>query len=61
MVAFSVVLSLSAIAPAVAKDHPFGGLDMYSADVDAATAGRLATAGLRHRPDQQVKPTARSV
>ena len=42
---FGVVLSLSAIAPAVAKDHPVGGLDMYSTTVDAATAGRLASAG----------------
>ena len=42
---FGVVLSVSAIAPATAKDQPAGGLDMYSATVDAATAGRLASAG----------------
>ena len=42
---FGVVLSVSVIAPATAKDQPAGGLDMYSATVDAATAGRLASAG----------------
>ena len=42
---FGVVLSLSAIAPATAKDQPAGGLDMYSTTVDAATAGRLASGG----------------
>ena len=42
---FGVFLSVSAIAPATAKDQPAGGLDMYSATVDAATAGRLASAG----------------
>ena len=52
---FGVVLSLSAIAPAVAKDHPVGGLDMYSTTVDAATAGRLASAGY-DIVDQQIKP-----
>jgi hypothetical protein len=42
---FAVILSLSAVAPAVAKDEPSGKLDMYSATVDAATAGRLSRAG----------------
>ena len=42
---FAVILSLSAVAPAVAKDHPADKLDMYSATVDAATAGRLAQSG----------------
>ena len=58
---FGVVLSLSAIAPAVAKDHPVGGLDMYSATVDAATAGRLATAGYDIVDQPRSTPTARSV
>ena len=51
---FGVVLSLSAIAPATAKDQPAGGLDMYSATVDAATAGRLSSAGY-DIVDQQIK------
>ena len=42
---FAAILSLSAVAPAVAKDHPTGGLDMYTATVDATTAGRLLKAG----------------
>ena len=42
---FAVVLALSAVAPATAKDQPSGSLDMYSATVDAATAGRLLKAG----------------
>ena len=43
--AFAAILALSVAAPATAKDHPSGGLDMFSATVDAATAGRLAKAG----------------
>jgi zinc carboxypeptidase/immune inhibitor InhA-like protein len=42
---FATILSLSAVAPAVARDQPSGSLDMYSATVDAATAGRLIKAG----------------
>jgi hypothetical protein len=45
VVAFSVVLSLSAVAPAAAQDHPVGQLDMYSARVSAAKAAELSTAG----------------
>ena len=41
----AIVLSLSVVAPAMAKDHPSGQLDMYSARVDAATAARLTKAG----------------
>ena len=41
----AIVLSLSVVAPATAKDHPSGQLDMYSARVDAATAARLTKAG----------------
>jgi murein tripeptide amidase MpaA len=52
---FGVVLSLSVIAPASAKDRPVGGLDMYSTTVDAATAGRLASAGY-DIVDQQINP-----
>ena len=45
VVAFSVVLSLSAVAPAAAQDHPVGQLDMYSARVSSAKAAELSTAG----------------
>jgi hypothetical protein len=41
----AVILSMAAVAPATARDHPAGGLDMYSVEVDAATAGRLSEAG----------------
>jgi murein tripeptide amidase MpaA len=42
---FATILGLSAVAPAVARDQGTGKLDMYSATVDAATAGRLLKAG----------------
>jgi hypothetical protein len=42
---FAVILSLSAVAPAVARNESSGKLDMYSATVDAVTAGRLSKAG----------------
>ncbi len=41
----AIVLSVSVVAPATAKDHPSGQLDMFSARVDAATAARLTQAG----------------
>ena len=41
----AIVLSVSVVAPATAKDHPTGQLDMFSARVDAATAARLTQAG----------------
>ncbi len=41
----AAILSLTIVAPAAAKDHPADKLDMYSATVDAATAGRLVKAG----------------
>jgi hypothetical protein len=52
--AFAAILSLSAVAPAVAKDHPSDKLDMYAATVDAATAGRLLKAGY-DIADQQIE------
>jgi hypothetical protein len=42
---FATILSLSVVAPAMAKDHSADKLDMYSATVDAATAARLVKAG----------------
>src|SRR5688572_29833282 len=41
----AIVLSVSVVAPATARDHPTGQLDMFSARVDAATAARLTGAG----------------
>jgi hypothetical protein len=41
----AIVLSVSVVAPAIARDHPTGQLDMFSARVDAATAARLNRAG----------------
>lgn len=41
----AIVLSVSVVAPATARDHPTGQLDMFSARVDAATAARLNQAG----------------
>ncbi len=41
----ALVLAVSVVAPATAKDHPTGQLDMFSARVDAATAARLSQAG----------------
>ena len=41
----AIVLSVSVVAPATARDHPTGQLDMFSARVDAATAARLTKAG----------------
>jgi Zinc carboxypeptidase len=41
----AIVLSVSVVAPATARDHPTGQLDMFSARVDAATAARLTQAG----------------
>ena len=52
--AFAAILALSVAAPATAKDHPSGGLDMFSATVDAATAGRLSKAGY-DIADQQIQ------
>jgi murein tripeptide amidase MpaA len=51
---FAAILSLSAVAPAVARDEPSGKLDMYSATVNAATAGRLSKAGY-DIVDQQIQ------
>jgi hypothetical protein len=51
---FAAVLSLAAVAPATARDHPVGGLDMYSVEVDAAIAGRLSEAGY-DIVDQQIQ------
>ena len=41
----AIVLSVSVVAPATAKDHPSDQLDMFSARVDAATAARLTQSG----------------
>ena len=43
--AFAAILSLSAAAPAVAKDHPADQLDMFTVTVNAQTAGQLSRAG----------------
>jgi Zinc carboxypeptidase len=51
--AFAAILSVSAVAPATAKDHSSGALDMYSATVDSATAARLNKAGY-DIADQQI-------
>jgi hypothetical protein len=56
----AAVLSLTIVAPAAAKDHPADKLDMYSATVDAATAGRLVKPAMTS-PTNRCRRMGRSV